>query len=96
MRLVPLLALALPGCAAQEACADMCEAAETRIGGCLEDQGIAWTDVGWQDPADFRAFCATWMEEARALGELDRCPEMTKLLEEGSCADWPGVFLGGG
>jgi hypothetical protein len=73
----------------------MCETAEARIGGCLEEQDMGWTAVGWKDSEDFQAFCATWVEEARALGDMDRCPEMTAILEEGSCADWPGVFLGG-
>lgn len=95
MRGLALVALSAPqaGCG-DDACEAMCDAAEARVAACLEDDGRTWSDLGWSDVTDFRDFCATWVEEARAVEQEDTCPEMTSTFEEGTCSAWPSAFAG--
>ncbi len=86
-----LLAVTLAGCG-EDACEAMCDAAEARVASCLEGEGRTWRDLGWSDVTDFRDFCATWTEEARALDQQDACPAMTTTFEEGDCVAWPSAF----
>lgn len=88
-----LLTAALAGCG-DDACEAMCDAAEARVTTCLESEDRDWVDLGWSDVTDFRDFCATWAEEARALDQQDACPTMTTTFEEGDCAAWPLAFAG--
>jgi len=88
---------ALSCASADDPCDDMCAAAATTYGTCLEDWGLDWSAAGYEDDADFREVCETWAWEMRILeketdadGWTDAtCAARAELL--GTCEDYIGI-----
>lgn len=50
-------------------CLDMCQAAESLYGQCLEDWGLGWPDAGHENGESFVDSCTTWTWELQVLEE---------------------------
>ena len=50
-------------------CLDMCQAAESLYGQCLEDWGLGWPDAGHENGESFVDACTTWTWELQVLEE---------------------------
>jgi len=65
------------------ACRQMCSAAASLYGGCLEEWGVDWEAAGYDDEDAFVESCTTWSWEMSILSE--------HALEEelpGASEDW--------
>ncbi|MCK6529173.1 hypothetical protein L6R50_16995 [Myxococcota bacterium] len=93
-----LAALAsLAGCHPTPACDAMCEPAAARFEACLDEWGLGWGETsGYEDRDDHLGWCATWVQEQRALARDDggagafaalesRCGGMMETFSEGGC-----------
>jgi hypothetical protein len=78
---------------APDACDALCDAGLTRFQGCLDEAGLEWgASVGYEDPADYEGWCATYTWELRQLGQADSCADRTSALEAATCADYGQVW----
>lgn len=68
-RFLPLVLALLGGCApgVPEACPEMCLEAAALYGGCIEEWGLDWPAVGYEDERAYVHSCETWAWEARLL-----------------------------
>lgn len=91
--LVLCLVACASACAPQDDCDAMCSAAVERFGGCITDAGMEWgSAVGYTSEADFGDWCATWVWEQREVGNAEQCTTNLPVLEDGTCADYPGLW----
>lgn len=87
------LAIGLPGCAPDDDCDAMCDAALDRYAGCISDAGMEWGEsVGYTSEADFLNWCTTWVWEQRALDNAEQCGTNLTILEGGACTDYPALW----
>lgn len=95
--MIALLLGVLAGCGTPPACAAMCDRATDRRAECLGERD--WTDLGYEDAADYRAWCGTWVWEQRLLerdaGERGRtealCAERSEEIPDLSCEDYDAI-----
>lgn len=66
-------------------CEQMCAAAASLYGGCLEDWGVDWTAAGYDDEDAFLDACATWSWEMSLLSAYAADEELP-----GASEDWLG------
>ena len=87
------LLLLLVGCGTPlpPACVEMCAAAASLYGGCLEDWGGDWTMAGYADQEEFVDACQTWAWEMQQLEAHHGDEGWT----EGTCAERAPTFAGG-
>lgn len=83
-------ALLLLACA-DDPCVAMCDAAETRYEGCMEERGLSW-GMSYADATDYVDGCSTWVWEERQLGQEPACPAMTTTFESGTCEDYDAAW----
>jgi hypothetical protein len=90
----PLLFLPLlAGCAPDDACAQMCDAALDSFEGCLDERGTEWgASVGYSSPADYRNWCETYSWELRQLGEVDQCAQLRDAVTGVDCAGYASAW----
>ena len=64
-----ILLVLLPACtdAVPQSCIAMCRDGASLYGGCIEDWGLDWPAVGYEDRAAFLLSCETWAWQAEQL-----------------------------
>ena len=81
------------------ACHRMCAEAAAGLEPCLEEDGLGWEAMGYQDADDFQDACETWAWEQEAMAR-DASPEQgggeggVRQLAR-TCKDWRTTFTEG-
>lgn len=96
IRLLPLVAFALGGCATTpDVCITLCQHAEATFTACLADEGQDWgPSVGFTSERDFDDWCSTWVWEEQQLSDdpSGECAQRQALVDDGTCSDWYGAW----
>ena len=91
--------LGITGCAdapsASEPCRQMCAAATTLYGDCLDEWGLDWSSAGFGDASGHQESCEVWAwqtAEAHGTDTIDAiCDERRALLHNGACDDYASI-----
>lgn len=87
------LLLALLGCAPDDACEAMCDAARASFEGCLDERGATWgASVGYTSESDYAGWCETYTWELRELGEAEQCAQVLDAVSGADCAGYAAAW----